>query len=286
MNKRIIAKLDIKGPNLVKGIHLEGLRILGNPSDFAKFYYDDGIDELVYNDIVASLYGRDNLLEIVKKTSEDIFIPICAGGGIRNLDDIQAILKNGADKILVNSAAVRNPHLLKNAVKEFGTSTIVSYISSKKRLDGSYEVYIDNGRQRTYLNTFDWVKQVYDLGVGEIIIESINQEGTGKGVDLDLVKKVSESVPIPFIATGGVGKKEHIIEVFQNTTVNAVSLASILHYKYMHFLQFDKNKFSEGNADYLLQKSSLNTIVPETIFSIKEMMIASEIETRLYKNEK
>lgn len=282
MNHRIIARLDIKGPNLVKGIHLEGLRVLGSPQEFAKKYYKEGVDELVYIDVVASLYGRENLLDIVKKTASNVFIPICAGGGVKSLKDIRDILRSGADKVFINSAAVREPSLLKKAVKEFGSSTIVSYVSSKKRLDGNYEVYIDNARQRTHLNTFDWVEKVFDLGVGELIIESINQEGTGRGIDLYLTKKVVGSVTIPVIAAGGVGRIEHIIDTISHTRVNAVALASLLHYNYINLLNYNDNKIIEGNTDYLKYKTINNTIIPKSISSIKNELLSVGLETRIH----
>ena len=232
---RIIPRLDIKGPNIVKGINFEGLRVMGKPENFAKFYYENGADEIIYMDVVASLYGRNNLFDIVKKVSKEIFIPLTVGGGIRSLNDIQSLLMVGADRVSINTMAIQNPELISKAVKKFGSSTIVISIESIKNKDGSYEVYTNNGRERTGVKVFEWVKKVVELGAGEILLTSINNEGTGNGFDVDLIKKVSESVSIPVIAAGGAGKIEHIKEVIINGKVSGVCLASILHYQQLDF---------------------------------------------------
>jgi cyclase len=168
MNVRIIPRLDIKGPNLVKGIHLEGLRVLGKPERFARHYYENGADELLYMDVVASLYQRNNLLDIVTRTSREIFIPLTVGGGIRTLDDINQVLRAGADKVSLNTAAVANPSFIKEAAQRFGSSTIVVSIEAIRQYDGHYEAYTDNGRESTGLDAIEWAKRVVDLGAGEI----------------------------------------------------------------------------------------------------------------------
>ncbi|MAF20252.1 MAG: imidazole glycerol phosphate synthase subunit HisF, partial [Parcubacteria group bacterium] len=210
---RIIPRLDIKGPNLVKGIHLEGLRVLGKPEHFAEYYYENGADELFYMDVVASLYGRNSLLHTIEKTSKNIFIPLTVSGGLRTLDDIRTALEAGADKVSINTAAIQRPELIKEASRKFGSSTIVISIEAIKKSDGYYEAYTDNGREKTGVDVFEWALRVVDLGAGEIMLTSIDQEGTGKGFDLELTKKVSESVPIPVIACGGAGKISHINDV-------------------------------------------------------------------------
>ena len=196
---RIIPRLDIKGPNLVKGIHLEGLRVLGKPEKFARHYYEQGADELVYMDVVASLYGRNNLLDIVAKTSREIFIPLTVGGGLRTIKDIQAVLRAGADKVALNTAAIRRPELIREAAKRFGSSTIVISIEAIKKSDGRYEAYTDNGREKTGVDVFDWALKAVELGAGEIMITSIDQEGTGHGFDIALTRKIAEAVNIPVI---------------------------------------------------------------------------------------
>lgn len=235
MKIRLIPRLDIKGNNLVKGINLEGLRIIGKPEVFAKLYSDLGADELIYIDSVASLYGRKNLLEIVKKTSNKIFIPLCAGGGIRSVEDANEILRSGADKFSINSEAVRKPNLISELSSLFGSSTIVSYISAKKRASG-YEVYIDNGRERTGICPIEWAQEVESLGAGELLIESIDQEGTGLGFDLELAEKISSKTNIPIILTGGAGKMSHFLEGFHKN-FNAFSIGSLFHFFYMKRLK-------------------------------------------------
>src|SRR5574341_1652307 len=169
VNGRIIPRLDIKGPNLVKGIHLEGLRVLGKPDRFARCYYEHGADELLYMDVVASLYGRNSLLEIVARTSKEIFIPLTVGGGLRTLDDIKEALRAGADKVSLNTAAIGNPELVREASRRFGSSTIVVSIEAVKKPDGSYEAYTDNGRERTGVDALQWAVQAAELGAGEIL---------------------------------------------------------------------------------------------------------------------
>lgn len=230
MPMRIIPRLDIKGPNLVKGIHLEGLRVLGKPERFARIYYEEGADELLYMDIVASLYQRDSLLQIVERTSTEIFIPLTVGGGIRSLDDIRATLRAGADKVSLNTAALKTPELVADASRRFGSSTIVVSIEAKRRPDGRYEAYADSGRERTGVDAVAWAIRAQDLGAGEIIVTSIDREGTGDGFDIELTRAVSDAVDIPVVAGGGGGRLEHVGAVIGDGRADAVSLASLLHY--------------------------------------------------------
>ena len=233
MNIRIIPRLDIKGPNLVKGIHLEGLRVLGKPERFARYYGENGADELIYMDVVASLYGRNSLLEIVERTSREIFIPLTVGGGLRTLEDIRNVLRAGADKVAVNTAAIRRPQFIHEASRQFGSSTIVVSIEALRRPDGSYEAYTDNGRERTGVDAVEWALRATALGAGELMVTSIDREGTGRGFDFELVRRISTSVPVPVIACGGAGTVEHILEVVTAGCADAVALASILHYRYI-----------------------------------------------------
>lgn len=227
---RIIPRLDIKGPNVIKGIHLEGLRIVGNPSILAKRYYEQGADELLYIDVVASLYNRDSILEIVNKTSKDIFIPLTVGGGIRTLDDIRTLLRAGADKIAINTAATKNPEIIKKGAEMFGSQCIVVSIEAKSISPGKWEAYIENGREKTGLDVVEWAKEVTELGAGEILLTSIDREGTGTGYDINLTEKIASLVNIPVIACGGAGNIKHIIECVKQGKADAISMASILHY--------------------------------------------------------
>lgn len=252
MTVRIIPRLDIKGPNLVKGIHLEGLRVVGKPEEFARQYYQQGADELIYMDAVASLYGRNSLLEIVSKTSREIFIPLTVGGGLRTVQDIRAVLRAGADKVSINTAAINNPQLIRDASRAFGSSTIVVSIDAMKMLDGTYECFTDYGREKSGVEVVSWAVEAEELGAGEIVITSINQEGTGKGFDVELVRMISEKVSIPVIASGGAGTAEHILDVIKNGKADAVSLASMLHYALVVNSDPDHRDFlAEGNIEFL-----------------------------------
>lgn len=227
--KRIIARLDVKNNYVIKGIHLEGLRKIGDPNELAKNYYNNGIDEIVFMDAVASYYDRNSLNEIIERACDDVFVPITVGGGIRKIKDIHTALRAGADKIAINTAAVKDPNFLTKASKTFGSQSIVSSIDAKKN-DNYWEVYIDNGREPTGLDVLDWVKKVQDLGAGEIMLTSVDMEGTKKGFDIELNKLVSEICSIPIISSGGAGNTNDILKLFKDTNVDAAAVASILHY--------------------------------------------------------
>ena len=198
---RLIARLDIKGANLIKGIHLEGLRIVGDPQDRAEKYYQDGADEIIYMDTVASLYGRNNLLDVVTRATEHVFVPMTVGGGIRSVEDARALLRAGADKVAINTAAIKDPTLIKKLSDVWGSSTIVLSIEAKKTAEGKWEAYTDNGRERTGLDVAQWAEQGAKLGAGEIFLTSVDQEGTRKGFDCELVSEVTKSVDIPVVAS-------------------------------------------------------------------------------------
>ena len=278
---RIIPRLDIKGPNLVKGIHLEGLRVLGKPEDFAKLYYEQGADELIYQDTVASLYERNNLTEIITKTAENIFVPITVGGGLRTLDDINKVLRAGADKVAINTAAIKNPNFIKIASRTFGSSTIVIAVETIKEANGSYLIYTDNGREYTGIEAISWSKKAESLGAGEILLTSIDNEGTGKGFDLDLIKQISSSVNIPVIAHGGAANCGHILKVIQNAKADAVSIASMLHYS---SLKKDNELYNkedyEGNTEFLKKGSSFKMFGNLNFSDIKKEISESNILTR------
>src|SRR3989338_3631035 len=176
-NIRIIPRLDIKGQNLVKGIHLEGLRVLGKPEQYARHYYEAGADELAYMDVVASLYNRNSLHYIISRTAREIFIPLMVGGGLRTIDDIRSVLRAGADKVSINTAAINNPQIISEAANIFGSSTIVVAIEAIKEKNGRYLAYTDNGRQFTGIDVMEWAKRVEELGAGEIMITSVDREG-------------------------------------------------------------------------------------------------------------
>lgn len=230
-NIRIIPRLDIKGPNVVKPIQTEALRVVGNPKELATRYYLEGADEIIYLDIVASLYQRNLNFDLLKSVTKDIFIPVTAGGGIRTIRDINYALRSGADKVAINTHLVRNPKFINEAVKEFGSQCIVLFIEAKKQVDGSYEVYTDGGRERTGLEIIDWAKKAVKLGVGEILISSIDKDGTKNGFDIELLKKINRIAPIPVIAHGGAGSLDSLKSAVQDGGADALGISSILHYR-------------------------------------------------------
>lgn len=230
-NIRLIARLDVKAPNLVKGIQLEGLRKLGDPNEFARHYYKQGIDEIFYTDIVASLYERNSLLDIIENTSKNIFVPITVGGGLRNIDDVAAALRAGADKVSINTAAIKNPKIISEIAHRFGSQCIVLSIEGK-RIGDHWEAYYDNGREHSYLDAIEWAKKGEELGAGEIMLTSVDQEGTARGFDTELTKAISDIVNIPVIASGGMGKLEDINEIVKEGNADAVAMAHVLHYSH------------------------------------------------------
>ena len=232
MNKiRVIARIDVKNEHVIKGIHLEGLRKVGNPNLLAKKYYDDGIDEIVFMDAVAAYYDRNSLSEIIQKSCEEVFIPITVGGGIRKIEDIQIALNTGADKIAVNTQAVNEPEFIEKVSNIFGSQCIVSSIVAKKISDNKWEAYTDNGREPTGKDVVQWAKEVERLGAGEIMLTSIDKEGTKKGFDIELNQAVSKAVSIPIISSGGMKNSDDAIELLSNINVDAIATASTLHYK-------------------------------------------------------
>lgn len=277
---RIIPRLDIKGPNLVKGIHLEGLRVLGKPGNFAKFYYEHGADELLFMDVVASLYDRNSLDKIISETAKSIFIPITVGGGIRTLTDIRNVLRAGADKVSMNTAAIKDPSFIQKASKEFGSSTIVVAIEAIKQPDGRYFAFTDNGREFTGIEVVEWAKQVDSLGAGELIITSVDKEGTGKGFDLALLKEISDTVSIPVIAHGGAGNINHIMEVLEDGNIDAISVASILHYETIKHLKDSFDDQVEGNFDFILSGKAFQIFTPVKLGEMKQVLHENNFNCR------
>lgn len=276
---RMIPRLDIKGPNLVKGIHLEGLRVLGKPADFAQYYYQSGADELLYFDIVASLYGRNSLDEIISQTAKSIFIPLTVGGGLRTIKDLKRVLRAGADKVAINTAAIANPKFISQAANAFGSSTISISIEALKQASGQYLAFTNNGREYTGREVLTWAKQVEALGAGEIIITSIDNEGTGNGFDLELTNKIATSVSIPVVACGGAGKLVDVKKVILSGKANAVALASVFHYEYIskHKKNYDKK---EGNITFLNSGRTFKNVEPLTISQVKKYLLKNKISCR------
>lgn len=228
---RIIPKLEVKGENLIKGIHLEGLRVVGKPEEMATRYYKDGADELIYIDLVASLYQRKSFLDLVERTANKAFIPLTVGGGIKSVEDARMTLRAGADKVAINTAALSQPGIISQVATVFGSQCMVVSMEVQKKGNGTYECYTDCGRTPTGVDPFSWAQKVAELGAGEILLTSINQDGTFLGYDLDLVKKIATKVSIPVIACGGAGKPEHVSQVILQGKADAVCVSSMLHFK-------------------------------------------------------
>ena len=228
--KRIIPCLDIKNGRVVKGINFVKLIDAGDPSEQAKFYSENGADEICFLDITASNENRDIILDVVKKTSQNCFVPLTVGGGVRTLKDISNLLKSGADKVSINTAAVSNSTIVKEGAQKFGSQCIVVAVDAKKVDNNKWEVFTHGGRNPSGKNVMDYVKEVEKLGAGEILLTSMDRDGTKKGYDLDLTKKVSNLVNIPVIASGGVGKLEHLYEGLKIGNASAVLAASIFHF--------------------------------------------------------
>lgn len=227
---RVISRIDVKNEFVIKGIHLEGLRKVGDPNELAKKYYDSGIDEIVFMDAVAAYYDRNSLSHIIEKACSDVFVPITVGGGIRTIQNIQTALTSGADKVAINTQSVKDPNFIRHASKTFGSQCIVSSVDAMRIGDDKWEVYVDNGREPTGLDVIEWVKKLESLGAGEIMLTSIDSEGTKKGFDLELNKAIGEAVSIPVIASGGAGRVSDITELMVESNVDAVAVASLLHY--------------------------------------------------------
>ncbi len=249
--KRIIPCLDVtldeKGATVVKGVHFVNLREAGDPVELAKRYNEEGADELVFLDITASAYGRETMVDVVERTAEQVFIPLTVGGGIKSLEDINRMLSAGADKVAINTAAVKNPELVRNGAKIFGSQCIVIAIDCRRNFDINsknaehfvevdgkkcwYEVVIYGGRKPVGMDAVSWAKRVEELGAGEILLTSMERDGTKEGFDIPITRKIAEEVSIPVIASGGAGKKEHFYEGFVEGKADACLAASIFHYR-------------------------------------------------------
>lgn len=234
--KRIIPCLDVNNGRVVKGVNFVGLKDAGDPIEVAKRYNDEGADELCFLDITASSDGRDTIVHVVEEVAKQLFIPLTVGGGIRKIDDISRLLNVGCDKVSLNSSAVDNPNLIYEAANKFGSQCIVVAIDVKKNDKGSYNVFVHGGRKDTGLDAIQWAKRVYDSGAGEILLTSMDSDGTKAGYDLNITSAISNSVQIPVIASGGAGTMEHILQAFQNGA-DAALAASIFHYKEIEILK-------------------------------------------------
>ena len=281
---RIISRLDIKDGNLVKGIQLEGLRALGDVNFFSEKYYKDNVDEIFYQDCVASLYGNNMLHNLISKASRSIFIPLTVGGGIRNIADIKSVLKAGADKVSINTAAIKNINFVKDAVQIFGSSTISISIEANKLEDGQYYCFTESGRNNTGKKVEDWVLEIQQYGIGEIILTMVNFDGTGEGFDINFIKKISNKTSVPLVIHGGCGDKSQIFDLYSSVKIDGVALASILHYDSIKMYQYPQNQknLNTGNFDFLEQLNRVNKkINSSSIEEIKKYLVKQKINCRI-----
>ena len=230
LKKRIIPCLDVKDGRVVKGVNFVNLTDVGDPIDAARAYYEAGCDELVFLDITATHEERDTTVEMVRHVADQVFIPFTVGGGIRSVEDMNKMLKAGADKVAVNSSAVANPQLIKDCSEKFGSQCVVVAIDGRREADGSWHVYVAGGRKDTGKDLIEWAREAVDLGAGEILLTSMDKDGTKSGFDLDMLNAVASVVDVPIIASGGAGNKEHMVEVFQETPATGALAASIFHF--------------------------------------------------------
>lgn len=229
LKTRLIARLDIRGPHLIKPVNLEGVRRVGDPHEFAVRYANEGIDEILYMDAVASLYGRNSLADLVSRTTEAVFVPVTVGGGIRSTDDVRAMMLAGADKVAINTAAVARPELIGEVARKFGSQAMVLQIDAKRKGDG-WEVYCDGGRQPSGKDAIEWAVEGVERGAGEVLVTSIDQEGTRRGPDASLIRGIAGAVGVPVVGSGGVGATGHVVEAIR-AGASAVAVAHVLHYR-------------------------------------------------------
>ena len=278
LTARVIPVLHVKGPNLVKGVHLEGLRVLGRPEAFAKHYYEQGADELVFLDTVASLYGRNTLYEIVERVADQVFIPLTVGGGVRSVEGALRLLRAGADKVAVNTAAVRRPVLLQELAGALGSQAVVLYIEAKAR--GSWwECLTDNARESSGRDVLEWVQEAVALGVGEVLLCSVDRDGTRSGYDLDLTFAVSTAVTVPVVGLGGAGNPQDCVQVLREGKADAVAAASLFHYPVAGELN-TKGQAQEGNTEFLAGRRGAEPRWQGSVRGVKAVMAQAGVEVR------
>ncbi len=242
--KRVIARLDVKNDQLIKTIQLEGLRIVGCPKERMRLYYEEGIDEVIYMDIVASLYGRNSLHKLTEWTAKDCFVPLTVGGGIRSVEDARRSMRSGADKLAINSGAIKQPDLIDELAREFGSQAVVLSVEAKRQEKGTWSALFNNGRENIGLDVSQWISEACDRGAGEILLTSVDREGTRKGFDLDLAEKVVQSARVPLIVCGGFKGISDAVETLSIPGVDGIALSDAL-----HFNRFSVEGLKEGLAD-------------------------------------
>ncbi len=281
MSVRIIPRLEIKGTNLVKGRSFEGLRVLGKAWDYARLYYEEGADEIAYQDAVASLYSRNSILENVQSTSATVHIPLTVAGGIRSLSDIAEALSKGADKVSINTAAIEQPDLIDQAAKSFGSSTIVATIEASWNAQSRvWQAMYNFGRDRSDKKVLDWARELEQRGAGELNVIVVDRDGWANGLEIDLASDISQLVKIPIIFGGGAGTKEQVAELFLNSNVSAVSIGTAFHYHYLKSIlnHFQQQEYAqEGNTTYITSLKTGGALMGFGIRELKEYLRSRSI---------
>ncbi len=276
---RVIAKLDIKDKNLVKGINFEGLRVLGRPHEFASYYYENGIDEIFYQDVIASLLGRNTLSKIIADSSRNIFVPITVGGGIKSLKDIEVVLKSGADRVSLNSGALEDPELVNSSIKNFGSLNIVFAIEVANT-NGDLNVVKFNGREKTPYKLKNWLKLLEQSGASEVFISSVNHDGTGKGIDFQILDVAEEFENLSIIYHGGVNFEDPLkLSKTNYKNLSGLCISSLFHYEYYLKQKFDIKKIDNGNIEFLLKKKIPRNIKPVSINEFKIELTKNKIQS-------
>lgn len=275
MKIRLIAKIEIKDHQVVKGIRYEGLRVLGSPEYFSEKYYTDGIDEIIYHDVLASLLGRNAIYELVKNTAKNIHIPLTVSGGVRSLGDIYNLLKNGADRVAINTAAFKNINIIKEAVKEFGSSTIISNLDIGL-MNKKYYLFTENGKNKNDKVITDWIKRIEDFGVSEFVVNTIHRDGTFNGFDKELIEFLDKKIKISYVFGGGISNKENILKLSNYNNIKGIMLSSLLHYNYLD-KKFINNK---EKTFYPSQQFKRNNIEKTSIKKIKNFLKKNKISCR------
>lgn len=245
-NVRLIARLDVKMNWLIKGVQMEGWRKVGDPAEFAKYYAENGADELLFMDVVASLYDRNNLKGIVERVASQVFVPMTVGGGIRSVSDVSTLLASGADKVALNTAATRDPSLITEISDRFGAQATVISIEAIRGEGGKWQAMTDNGRNHTGRDVLEWAREAEDRGAGEIVLTTIHTEGLGKGYDLEMIDQVANMVSIPVVASGGLGATGHLRDLIRQTKASAAASAQALHWKNLNLSDLRSTLADEG----------------------------------------
>jgi|TARA_B100002051_G_C16631687_1_gene583607 cyclase len=292
---RIIPKLDIKGPNLIKGICYEGNRVLGHANYFSELYSKEGADEIFFHDTVASLYSRNNLLNVLSNSASNVNIPITVSGGIKSISDINKILRAGADKVAINSAAIKNIDLIKKATRKFGSQCIVGLIEAKRVKKNIYEPWYDFGREKSNKLLDEWCQKLLEAGVGEIFICSVDRDGTGFGFDFDLVEKILKYSNVPVVVCSGAGTNEDVLNLVKNYDCDGVGIGSMFHYNYLiktnkKFMSYDSEELrmgkqvDSGNIDFIKNGYGGQfdiQVTPTSIRKLKKYLNKSKIKVRI-----